>query len=101
MGSRILSRSFNVEPWHSTTADAKNDDNDFEEGAADSPQNSDLPEQSDDEEEDPTCISMVPMADMLNARFRTENVSGSIYTDSPILNFDVIPVQTILRRKLS
>lgn len=77
MGSCILSRSFNVEPWN---VDAKNDDDDSEEdGVVDSPHNSDLPEESDDDGEDPACIAMVPMADMLNARFGTENVSGSVH----------------------
>jgi len=71
MGSRILSRSFSVEPWHSTDADARNDEDDLEE-IGDSPQNSNLAEESD-EEEDASYIAMVPMADMLNARFGTEN----------------------------
>lgn len=92
MGSCILSRSFNVEPWHSMIADAKNDDGDLEEdGISDSPQNSDLPEESDDDGEDPACIAMVPMADILNARFGTENVSGSIH-DNLIPNVDVLLV---------
>ena len=80
MGSCILSRSFNVEPGQSMITDAKNDgDNLEEDGVADSPHNSDLPEESDDDGEDPACIAMVPMADMLNARFGTENVSGNIH----------------------
>jgi SET domain-containing protein 6 len=77
MGSRILSRSFSVEPWHSTDADTRNDEDDLEE-IGDSPQDSNLVEESD-EEEDTSCIAMVPMADMLNARFGTENVSDNIY----------------------
>lgn len=84
MGSRILSRSFSVEPWHSTDADARNDEDDLEELGA-SPPDPDLAEESD-EEEDAAYIAMVPMADMLNARFGTENVSDN-NTDNPILKF--------------
>ena len=104
-GSRILSRSFHVEKWRGehTEEDIDEDDNDAGE---DSAMDIDLQEpraveasgksgqeedesgelqvegdnddDSDDEDrEDPADVAMVPMADMLNARFESENVSRS------------------------
>ncbi|KAJ6629490.1 SET domain-containing protein [Mycena sp. CBHHK59/15] len=84
MGSRVLSRSFDVE---------KDDDeeNDEEDAAANTSHGSamdvDAPEDEpesapegdddgpdeDDEEEEPSGVSMVPLADMLNARYGFEN----------------------------
>ena len=34
------------------------------------------PDSEDDEEEDPSDVAMVPMADLLNARWGSENVSS-------------------------
>ncbi|OCH87879.1 SET domain-containing protein [Obba rivulosa] len=104
MGSRILSRSFHVEPWK-----GEEDHEDEEEHShADAPQSDDpnrmdvdsenptgdaveenaesqndetsqlelaLDEDSDEDEdvENPADVAMVPMADMLNARFESEN----------------------------
>ncbi|KAI0358637.1 SET domain-containing protein [Trametes cingulata] len=103
MGSRILSRSFHVEPWKGRRTeedepqdeDAGADDNamdvDPEEGSTgpgdaqgDSAQGegSDEAEEliietddddDDEDREDPADVAMVPMADMLNARFECEN----------------------------
>lgn len=93
MGSRILSRSFHVEPW----GKSKNENEDEDEAGTnvntsmDSAMDVDEPverhdtgngepepeEGSDDEDEeieDPADVTMVPMADMLNARFESENV---------------------------
>jgi len=83
MGSRILSRSFQVEALSTTdTVDsnqmraqedaemkldeppphAVNDDNDSDET------------EDGDDEDDPANVAMVPLADMLNARYGCENV---------------------------
>lgn len=94
MGSRILSRSFTVEKW---------DSGEEEEGSTDAPTNtrdhemdvdsyggpeglhedssshhSDA-EEEEEEEEDSSDIAMVPMADMLNAQYRSENVRPHSY----------------------
>ncbi|KAG6873529.1 hypothetical protein C0995_014399 [Termitomyces sp. Mi166 len=87
MGSRILSRSFNVEKWNSGeeekgTAGAPTENRDDEmdvdsyggpEGLGDSHHSEADEEEEEEEEEDSSDIAMVPMADMLNARYRSEN----------------------------
>jgi len=86
MGSRILSRSF--------TLDNLEDDEDEDEGPgnvssssamdvdgaeAGNPATSDGPEEHEsDEDEENSPNVMVPMADMLNARYETENVCAFI-----------------------
>ena len=105
MGSRILSRSFNVEKW---APDEEEEDDDC--GAADvnmgSGMDVDLPdgdsappthpfrgaddleheEGEEPEQEDSSDIAMVPMADILNARYRSENVRPSPFNErSPFL----------------
>ena len=85
MGSRILSRSFTVHKWVGGTEDedAMVADPDISIGSGmdvdmDAPSSGDVPldgTDSDDEDmEDPGDVAMVPMADMLNARFESENV---------------------------
>ena len=96
MGSRILSRSFHVEKWqpedHEADIETEDQDPDFNAQAMDVDHNSTLDgeaeqdpsetieaaeEDEDDEDadaEDPSDVAMVPMADMLNARFESENV---------------------------
>ena len=106
MGSRVLSRSFNVEEWRKPDDDEKDEDEnaesgtntsfqnamDVDESPADEPEPNHAEEQedslsleqlveadddseSDDEgAEDPGDVAMVPMADMLNARYQSENV---------------------------
>ncbi|KAF9257983.1 SET domain-containing protein [Marasmius fiardii PR-910] len=78
MGSRILSRSFDVERWESeedgnNTTEAANTSTasaiDVDTPA--SPERESTPEE--EEEEDPIDVSMVPMADLLNARYGSEN----------------------------
>ncbi len=89
MGSCILSRSFVVEKWEPDEdeeainvvdtslgsamdvdeQDENQETTDHTEGA----ENGD----EENEEEDSSDIAMVPMADMLNARYQTENVSES------------------------
>jgi len=92
MGSRILSRSFHVERWEGEggeeqiSADAAHedlpvvaeppsddmvvDDNDD----VNLPEGVERVEDSDEEDEDdPSDVAMVPMADMLNARYESEN----------------------------
>lgn len=59
-GSRILSRSFMVEKWGPEPSDDEDDEGDEEE--------------NEDEEETDEDVSMVPMADMLNARCGCNNV---------------------------
>jgi SET domain-containing protein 6 len=73
MGSRILSRSFHVEPWQgiSETGAVTSDDDDG--GLEDEPASTETTEGSNTE--DSTEVAMIPMADMLNARFGNENVS--------------------------
>lgn len=100
MGSRILSRSFHVEPW--TNEDLEEDHDHGEEDGSDDQENLEanvsqssamdvdepsenaeppqeqtqkMDEDGEDEEDidNPADIAMVPMADMLNARFESEN----------------------------
>ena len=114
MGSRILSRSFNVEVWRKPDDDDGEKDQDADSGQNTSLENAmdvddeeppadqceredhledageeetnrsleqlleDDGSDSDDEDaEDPGDVAMVPMADMLNARYHSENVSQS------------------------
>lgn len=110
MGSCILSRSFNVTRWTGETeeeADAIEDTGPSvsgsamnvddsakasvppsEAGASESTgdgDNEDDEDDADDEEDDPSDVAMVPMADMLNARFESENVSPPRHTLYAIL----------------
>jgi len=64
MGSRILSRSFQVEALSTTSSHALND-NDSDETEDD---------EDGDDEDDPANVAMVPLADMMNARYGCENV---------------------------
>ncbi|KAI0066033.1 SET domain-containing protein [Artomyces pyxidatus] len=96
MGSRILSRSFQVERWHVNDVESEFDvvskspgrtgsadpamDVDEEHDTINSEGDLMEPgeaiqddEDSDDDEEDPSDVAMVPMADMLNARYESEN----------------------------
>ena len=90
MGSRILSRSFIVSRWSGESEDDEGAEQ--EEATASSPGSMEVdgkqfsvppgdaedPETRDsdeDDDEDPSDVAMVPMADMLNARFESENVS--------------------------
>ncbi|EJF65011.1 SET domain-containing protein [Dichomitus squalens LYAD-421 SS1] len=94
-GSRILSRSFHVERWkgghtedqgvEDDEADGNGMDVDPQEPPVDTEQGGDATEQveevqlegdeelGDEDQEDPADVAMVPMADMLNARFESEN----------------------------
>lgn len=88
MGSRILSRSFNVEKWQrreggegeelqgDTSVGSAMDIDEHEVKGSES-ESHDEEEDSDDEDEpsDPSDTAMVPMADMLNARYEQANVS--------------------------
>lgn len=101
MGSRILSRSFHVEQWSSDeesetdgTVQAVGDsaapmeiDVDMPSAESDlaveheeeNPENAAeeveiAEDEEDDDSENPADVAMVPMADMLNARFGSENV---------------------------
>jgi SET domain-containing protein 6 len=93
MGSRILSRSFHVEEWESQDEDGENAEADISTGSGMDVDDEQLSvavlasglqpldshegdnEDSDDEDqEDSSDIAMVPMADMLNARYGSENV---------------------------
>lgn len=93
MGSRILSRSFHVEKWEGK---CEKHDNDQALAAVEDTRNMmeiDLAEQDtmatedyeqhnvedgqktdEEDNEDPSDIAMVPFADILNARYRSENV---------------------------
>ena len=82
MGSRILSRSFQVEALSKTD----NDDSSQTRVEEDAEMNLDEPsphtlndndsDETDDgdDEDDPANVAMVPLADMLNARYGCENV---------------------------
>ncbi|KAG9100063.1 hypothetical protein FRC06_004569 [Ceratobasidium sp. 370] len=94
MGSRILSRSFHVEPWATGEDDDNAEDQDsnaderkqvtedpdvsMESARSEQPAEqedgaSDGDSDSDDEGEKVEDVAMVPMADMLNARYGGEN----------------------------
>lgn len=97
-GSRVLSRSFTVKKWEPNTAvtiDNEDEGDDVPDANEDSAMDIDPPtaletaqeeptaqveledvdEDSDDDDGDsPADVAMVPMADMLNARFESENV---------------------------
>ncbi|KAF9001800.1 SET domain-containing protein [Hymenopellis radicata] len=86
MGSRILSRSFNVEKWESDNDENEEANNshsmdvDEPETVATSAQDSEpteehVEEEEEEDEEDSSDVSMVPVADLLNARFESENAS--------------------------
>ncbi|KAF7967425.1 hypothetical protein HWV62_19045 [Athelia sp. TMB] len=113
-GSRILSRSFQVERWEGeggeedeTAANTSGDSHNMDvadtsigsgmdvdevEAPATVPDGHDQEkEDSDDEEDDASDVAMVPMADMLNARYGSENaklfheaVSLKMITTKPI-----------------
>lgn len=95
MGSRILSRSFHVEPWREEneeyTIETNNRILEVDVMSDASHQHEPLDAQvdpvgvgddegeddeavDDDDMEDPADVTMVPMADMLNASFEAENV---------------------------
>lgn len=108
-GSRILSRSFHVEKWedenepqgetstpgsgisdsegmdvdHSSPSAVVEGENDEDGDAGDS-------EDEDEDREDPSDVAMVPMADMLNARYGSENVSMSL-TNSTRAQTEIYP----------
>lgn len=83
MGSRILSRSFQVEALSTTDSVDSSQTRAQEEDAEmnlDEPSPHSLNENDSDEtedgddEDDPANVAMVPLADMLNARYGCENV---------------------------
>ena len=86
MGSRILSRSFLVEKWEEGGDEGEDDpeenadqsgmevDSDHAE-TNEEEATGELEETDDDDDaEDQSDVAMVPMADMLNARYGSENV---------------------------
>lgn len=87
MGSRILSRSFHVEEWQSQDVTVASLDSErIGDGMeVDTPTkdpvgedrsvNSDSDSEDDEDVEDPADVAMVPIADILNARYGSENVS--------------------------
>jgi SET domain-containing protein 6 len=89
MGSRILSRSFGVEKWQSDADDDYDHEGNKSIGSSmdvdeqhptgsEAQDDNDNAEDDDDEDDedghDSSDTAMVPMADMLNARYGTENV---------------------------
>lgn len=88
MGSRILSRSFQVEKWegedeaHDVLQAAgevavQEDQHAMDvdgEAEGDGSNEPGMEDNEDEDEEDPSDVAMVPMADMLNARYGSENV---------------------------
>ena len=92
MGSRILSRSFNVEKWDTGEGEDENAAANTSRGSemdVDAPQGSEGDESAshhDEAEEedgggidDSSDIAMVPIADMLNARYGSENVRTAAF----------------------
>lgn len=99
MGSRILSRCFHVEKWEGDEGDEREEDENENENENDishdgmevdeepsTPNDSvvsdriegvEVVEEDDEEDDDPSDVAMVPMADMLNARYGSENVRHS------------------------
>ena len=83
MGSRILSRSFHVEKWDDQDEERDGDssamdiDQNEEDGGGEDAQIEDGDEDTSDDEdtEDPADVAMVPVADLLNARYGASNVS--------------------------
>jgi len=89
MGSRVLSRSFTLSREEN---DPENDVDDSGMGSAmdiddplhrgtpamDNSQEGDIEEEGEDEDEEETEVVMVPLADILNARYETENVQRTI-----------------------
>ncbi|KAJ2917758.1 hypothetical protein MD484_g2656, partial [Candolleomyces efflorescens] len=85
MGSRILSRSFGVEKWQSDADDDHDHEGNTSIGSSmdvdeQHPTNSDAQDdnedddrEDDDDGHDSSDTAMVPMADMLNARYGSEN----------------------------
>jgi len=86
MGSRILSRSFTVLKWTGEYEDAMVADADTSIGSGmdvdmdannsaelEQLDGSEIDDDEDEDMEDPGDVAMVPMADMLNARFESEN----------------------------
>lgn len=91
VGSRILSRSFQVTKWEGEGDEDEETDDDGDAGAVeantsvdsaamdvDEQENHEQPteegDSDDEDEDDPADVAMVPVADMLNARYETENV---------------------------
>ncbi|KAG6891484.1 hypothetical protein C0992_005622 [Termitomyces sp. T32_za158] len=85
MGSRILSRSFTVEQWNSGEGEKWSEDalpntrdHEMDVDSYGGPEglhedSSSHHSEAEEEEEEDSDIAMVPMADMLNARYRSEN----------------------------
>ncbi|KAJ8454630.1 hypothetical protein ONZ45_g19229 [Pleurotus djamor] len=117
-GSRILSRSFTVDPplhpaggvevnGHNTSSHAMDVD-ELGQRSDDGSNNG----ESEDEEESEGIVSMVPMADMLNARYKSENAklfyeenelrmvtTKAIQAGEQIFNtYDDLPNAELLRR---
>ena len=82
MGSRILSRSFQVEALSKTdsvdssqTRAQEDAEMNLDEPSPQALDDDDEDESEDgDDEDDPANVAMVPLADMLNARYGCENV---------------------------
>lgn len=77
MGSRILSRSFQVEPWDSSEDETAPRVDMYTGGNTQDPDETEEEQDGDsdsEDHEDPSDVAMVPIADMLNARFGCNNV---------------------------
>jgi SET domain-containing protein 6 len=79
MGSRVLSRSFTLSKEEEDHENENDVDNSILDSAMDiDPPHNDTSSQEDSEEgsddEEETEVVMIPMADILNARYNTENV---------------------------
>ena len=88
MGSRVLSRSFQVEKWDPSVNDEEDrapqaemdlsgdhtDPAEPDEGHNDDSEEEHDGNSDDEDENDSGDVAMVPMADMLNARFGCNNV---------------------------
>lgn len=112
MGSRVLSRSFQLEKAEGEDSENKGHDSQERDTGGDESMDVDTSmdngqagsiannanedvleagadgeddEDSDDEDEDETLVAMVPMADMLNACYGSVNVRGYLQSRSSLL----------------
>jgi hypothetical protein len=110
MGSRILSRSFQVEAQprvdgsHTPSLAHEDVEMGFDNSSTLPHGDEDIEgdvESDDADTDDPANVAMVPMADMLNARYGCANVREPLCTPSDLTNPLIHTGQTFLRKPIS
>jgi SET domain-containing protein 6 len=116
MGSRILSRSFHVEKWEGEddenplttngTGCAMDVDEETSTFEAEAEVREETEESDDDSEgedvEDPSDVAMVPMADILNARYGSDNVCIFIRAPFTVIIHNNVPrLNSSMKKKTS